>query len=840
MTEDGNVAPSQPEKAIPVPIMNQEKPDVEKPELPLLLLSNVVIFPGMLTSLVISGETWIKLIDDAALSNKLMAVFWSSSTSSTFEAESLGRVGTMVLIARLMRLPDGNLQVMLQGQDRVEIEEVLSKDPYPVARLKVLTEPPTDSLEIEGLSRSTLNLFQNVVALNSSLSDELAVASANTPTPGVMADLIAANLGLKPEQQQEVRDAVNVEERLRLVLGHVQRENEILQIGQKAQEEMSKGQREYVLRQQMEAIKRELGETEDQEAEVAELRQRLKEAELPEEPNKEAERELKRLGRLPSGSAEYNVIRTYLDWLLELPWNKSTPDNFNLTEAREVLDTDHHDLEKIKDRIVEYLAVRKLQHQQGEDRLRGPIICFVGPPGVGKTSLGQSIARSLGREFMRVALGGVRDEAEIRGFRRTYVGALPGRIIQGIHRAGTNNPVLMLDEVDKLTMGMQGDPSAALLELLDPEQNRSFVDRYLDVPFDMSRVLFICTANRTDTIPSALLDRMEVLELAGYTEAEKLAISQRYLIPRQREEQGVGNDGPEITEQALRSLIRDYTREAGVRNLERQIGSVFRKMATRMAKEEWLPEKVDAGDLEELLGPARFRKDTMLGEDEVGVVTGLAWTPVGGDVLFIETSVIPGRGQLTITGQLGDVMRESARAAMTYARSRANTFGVPENFAQKTDIHIHVPAGAVPKDGPSAGITMACSLLSALTGRPAYKEVAMTGEITLRGRILPIGGVKEKVLAAQRIGVKKILLPKENGPDLREVPEEARGQMEILLVEHMDEVLPHVLHAETNGRPDLGVRSLKENGSEADKEHNGQEEREEKTEEVIQVEKRKE
>jgi ATP-dependent Lon protease len=840
MTEDGNVAPSQPENAIPVPIMNQEKPEVDKPELPLLLLSNVVIFPGMLTSLVISGETWIKLIDDAALSNKLMAVFWSSSTSSTFEPESLGQVGTMVLIARLMRLPDGNLQVMLQGQDRVKIEDILSKDPYPVARLKVLHEPPSDSLEIEGLSRSTLNLFQNVVALNSTLSDELAVASANTPTPGVMADLIAANLGLKPEQQQEVRDAVNVEERLRLVLGHVQRENEILQIGQKAQEEMSKGQREYVLRQQMEAIKRELGETEDQEAEVAELRQRLKEAELPEEPNKEAERELKRLDRLPSGSAEYNVIRTYLDWLLELPWNTSTPDNFNLTEAREVLDTDHHDLEKIKDRIVEYLAVRKLQHQQGEDRLRGPILCFVGPPGVGKTSLGQSIARSLGREFMRVALGGVRDEAEIRGFRRTYVGALPGRIIQGIHRAGTNNPVLMLDEVDKLTMGMQGDPSAALLELLDPEQNRSFVDRYLDVPFDMSRVLFICTANRTDTIPSALLDRMEVLDLAGYTEAEKLAISQRYLIPRQREEQGLGSDGPEITEQALRSLVRDYTREAGVRNLERQIGSVFRKMATRMAKEEWLPEKVDAGDLEELLGPARFRKDTMLGEDEVGVVTGLAWTPVGGDVLFIETSVIPGRGQLTITGQLGDVMRESARAAMTYARSRANTFGVPENFAQKTDIHIHVPAGAVPKDGPSAGITMACSLLSALTGRPAYKEVAMTGEITLRGRILPIGGVKEKVLAAQRIGVKKVLLPKENGPDLREVPEETREQMEIFLVEHMDEVLPHVLHAETNGRPDLGIRSMKENGSEADKEHNGQEEREEKTEEVIQVEKRKE
>lgn len=790
MTNDGNVAISHTETITPV-----DKPDVETEELPLLLLSNVVIFPGMLTSLVISGEIWIKLIDDAALANKHMAVFWSKQ-SSEFDITRLGHVGTMVVIARMLRLPDGNIQVMLQGQERVKIASVVHTDPYPVAMVTVLQDESTETLEVEGLARTVLTMFQQIVELNSSLSDEVAVAAANTPTPGIMADLIAANLGIKPEQQQEIRDTLDIVERLRLVLTFLQREYEILQIGQKAQEELSKGQREYVLRQQLESIKRELGETDDHDVEIAELRRRLDEAKLPDEPRKEVERELKRLERLPSGSSEHNVVRTYLDWIAELPWNVSTPDNFDLEQACDVLNTDHYDLEKVKERIIEYLAVRKLQHEQGEERVRGPILCFAGPPGVGKTSLGQSIARALGREFMRVALGGVRDEAEIRGFRRTYVGALPGRIIQGIHRAGTNNPVLMLDEIDKLTVGMQGDPAAAMLELLDPEQNRAFVDRYLDVPFDLSRVLFICTANRIDTIPSALLDRMEILDVAGYTEDEKLAISQRYIVPRQRIEQGTGEHAPTITEDAIRLLIRDYTREAGVRNLERQIGAVYRKMSTRMARGEELPEQIDAGDLDELLGPARFRKDTLLGEDEVGIVTGLAWTPVGGDVLFVETSIIPGKGHLNLTGQLGDVMRESAQAAMTYARSRAESFGIPNNFTQTHDIHIHVPAGAVPKDGPSAGITMASSLLSALTGRKARKEVAMTGEITLRGRVLPIGGVKEKVLAAQRMGVHTVLIPYDNGPDIREVPEETREKLDIILVRHMDEVLPQVLYTE--------------------------------------------
>ncbi len=545
-----------------------------------------------------------------------------------------------------------------------------------------------------------------------------------------------------------------------------------------------------LLRQQLEAIKRELGETDDHAAEIAELRRRLEEAHLPAEARQEAERELNRLERMPPGAAEYTVARTYLDWLLDLPWHTSTEDNLDMARARQVLDEDHYDLERIKERIVEYLAVRKLRQEEGAgSEARGPILCFVGPPGVGKTSLGASIARALERKFVRVALGGVRDEAEIRGHRRTYIGALPGRIIQGISRAGSNNPVVLLDEVDKLSIGFQGDPAAALLEVLDPEQNVAFVDRYLDVPFDLSKVLFVCTANRADTIPPALLDRMELLELAGYTEQEKLEIARRYLIPRQRSEQGMATRGPKLTSAALQRLIREYTHEAGVRDLERRIGAIYRKMATRLAEGKELPAQIDAADLDDLLGPPRFRSETLLGENEVGVVTGLAWTPTGGDVLFVEVSVIPGNGQLILTGQLGDVMKESARAALTYSRSRAADLGIDNDLFAKSDIHIHVPAGAVPKDGPSAGITIASALISALTRREVDKRIAMTGEVTLRGKILPIGGVKEKLLAAQRAGVRKVLLPKENEIDLREVPAETKAQLEIVLVGHMDEVL---------------------------------------------------
>ncbi len=765
--------------------------------LPVLAINNGVLFPNMLMPLAISGESWVKMVDDAALSNKMLAVFWRKQPGDTFDLNQIGTVGAAAQIVRMLRLPDGTVQVLLQGLARVQIVAMVSETPYPVAQLTILPEPEVIPLEVEAVARNVLTLFQQVVQANPNMPDELAMVAMNTPSPGVLADLIAANLNLKPEQQQTVRDTIDVGERLRLIMGFLGREREILSIGQKAQEEMSRTQREYILRQQLEAIRRELGETNEQEAEITELRRRLEEARLPDEPRAEAERELKRLERMPPGAAESGMVRTYLDWLIGLPWNTSTTDTFDLPEAQAVLDADHYDLDRVKERIIEYLAVRKLQHEQGEDRLRGPILCFVGPPGVGKTSLGQSIARALGREFVRVALGGVRDESEIRGFRRTYIGAVPGRIIQNISRVGSNNPVLMLDEVDKLSVGFQGDPAAALLELLDPEQNRAFVDRYLDVPFDLSRVLFICTANRIDTIPPALLDRMEVLELSGYTEAEKLVISQRYLVPRQRMEQGLAERAPEISVAALQRLISAYTREAGVRNLERQIGALFRKMATRLAQGQSIPDMIDAPDLDDLLEPPRFRHETLLNEDEIGVATGMVWTPVGGDILFIETSVVPGKGQLILTGQLGEVMRESAQAAMTYARSRAAQLGIAPDFSQNNDIHIHVPAGAVPKEGPSAGITIASALISALTRRPCRKQVAMTGEITLRGRVLPIGGVKEKVLAAQRAGVQMVLLPRDNEPDLREIPAEIRDQLQIVLVNHMDEVLPYVLHEES-------------------------------------------
>lgn len=765
-------------------------PDV----LPILTINEAVIFPLMVVPMAINGEPWVRLVDDVALGNKQLAVFWRSEPGDDFDPLKLAATGTGAQILRMARLPDGGVQLLLQGQGRVAIDQILTGEPYPQARVRQIIEPTEMSVEAEGLSRSLRGTYQEIIRQNPGLPDELALAAANITAPGTLADFIAANLGLEAAEQQQVLDAHELVPRLRTVMSFLERERELQAIGRRASEEMSKTQREYVLRQQLEAIRRELGETDERGAEIAELRRRLEKAHLPEEPLREAERELERLERMPPGAAEHTVTRTYLDWLIGLPWNTSTPDDLDLHRAREVLDADHYDLEKIKERIIEYLAVRKLLVEQGEERSRGPIICFVGPPGVGKTSLGQSIARALDRKFIRVSLGGVRDEAEIRGFRRTYIGAIPGRIIQGISRGGSNNPVFMLDEVDKLSVGFQGDPAAALLELLDPAQNHAFVDRYLDVPFDMSRVLFLCTANQIDTIPGPLLDRMELLMLAGYTEAEKLVIAERYLLPRQQAEQGLADRAPAISTEAVRRIIREYTHEAGVRDLERRIGAVYRKMATRLASGQTLPTQVEPGDLDALLGVPRFRNEQLLGADEVGVVTGLAWTPTGGDILFVEASAIPGSGQLVLTGQLGDVMRESARAALTYARGRAAMLNLAPEFAQQRDIHIHVPAGAVPKDGPSAGITMAVALASALTGRPAYKHVAMTGEITLRGKVLPIGGLKEKLLAAQRSGVTTVLVPQDNEPDLRDVPEETRDKLEIVTVEHMDQVLERALY----------------------------------------------
>jgi ATP-dependent Lon protease len=757
--------------------------------LPLLTLPDVVVFPSMVVPLIVQGERELKVVENAALGQKVLGLFWQRRPGDTFDPQAIGQTGTGAQIIRLVRLADGSMQLLLQGLARIQIQQLVHTDPYLYARVRILPDPTERSTTLEGLARGALSLFQEVVNLAPYLPAELGSAAASLPEPGMLADFVAARLNLRLEERQAILDILDVAERLRKVTELLQREKEILEIGRKAQQEMSKAQREYVLRQQLEAIRRELGETDERQTEVNALRERLQQAQLPEEARKEAERELERLARMPPGAAEYVVASTYLDWVLDLPWQVSTEDNLEIEHARQVLDEDHYDLDRVKDRILDYLAVRRLKPQA-----KGPLLCFVGPPGVGKTSLGQSIARALGRKFVRISLGGVRDEAEIRGHRRTYIGALPGRIIQGLRRAGARNPVFMLDEVDKLSVSFQGDPAAALLEVLDPEQNRAFVDHYLAVPFDLSPVMFICTANLIDTIPAALLDRLEVLELPGYTEEEKLQIAHTYLVPRQLAETGLTAAQLRITDAALRRLIREYTREAGVRNLERWIGAICRKIARQVSEGKTGPFNVDATQLEELLEPPRFRTEAVLGEDEVGVATGLAWTPAGGDVLFVEATIVPGKGGLTLTGHLGKVMQESARAALTYARARATQLGIAPDFYRKYDVHIHVPAGAIPKDGPSAGITIATALISALTQRPIIKHVAMTGEITLSGRVLPIGGVKEKVLAAQRVGVHTVILPKENRRDLREVPDSTRAQLHFVYAEHMDEVLPVALH----------------------------------------------
>ncbi len=770
----------------------QKKPPV--PDiLPILPIQDAVVFPFMaLPALLIHGETWVKMVNEALLKDKVIALFWSQEEpNEELDLSTLGKTGTAVQIAQMRRLPDDGLQLLIQGLARVQIQQVTQRKPYPLADIQVCHDPIESSVELEGLARSALGLFQEVVNLAPYLPNELVSAASQVKEPGTLADCIAATLGLKLEERQQILDALDVKSRLQKVNSFLHREREILQVGHKAQEEMAKTQREYFLRQQLETIRRELGEGSEQETEINELREQLAVAELPEEAKKEAERQLQRLAQMSPAAAEYTMVRTYLDWMVNLPWTVSTEDILDLPSARLVLDQDHYDLDKVKQRILEFLAVRQLKPEA-----KGPVLCFVGPPGVGKTSLGQSIARTLGRKFVRISLGGMRDEAEVRGHRRTYIGALPGRIIQQLRRAESNNPVFMLDEVDKLKVGFQGDPAAALLEVLDPEQNHAFLDHYLDVPFDLRSVLFICTANVTDTIPPALLDRMEVLELPGYTEEEKLQIARRYLVERQLDQSGLNQKQLTLTETALRRLIREYTREAGVRNLERWIGSICRKIACRVAAGETGPFTVDAQDIDEVLEPPLFRAEAPLGKDECGVATGLAWTVTGGDILFVEAALVTGgEGDLILTGHLGEVMQESARAALTYARSRVADLEVPEDFYQQSDVHIHVPAGAVPKDGPSAGITIATALVSALTQRPAYKRVAMTGEITLRGRVLPVGGIKEKVLAAQRAGVHTVILPQDNERDLREVPESTKQQLQFVFVEHMDDVLPIALHA---------------------------------------------
>jgi len=766
---------------------NDEQADIPS-ELSILPSKDTVVYPHMMIPLAVEAGARSRLIDEAAADRRLIALVAMKDPTKGAAPANLHQMGTAAAIARMLKLPDGTIQVLLQGLSRIRVSEYVLTEPYLRARVEAVPEEEARSTEIEGLHRNLLAQFQRVVSLSPTLPGEAAVAAANITEPGRVADFVASGLNLSLAEKQEVLETLDVAERLRKLTAFANRELEILEIGSRIQSEVKqqvdKTQREYYLREQLKAIQRELGVTDEREAEIGDLRQKLDQAGLTEEAKKEADRELDRLSKMPPGSPESSYIRNYLDWMVALPWSHTTTDNLDVSRAHRVLDEDHYDLEEIKDRILEYLAVRKLKPD-----MRGPILCFVGPPGVGKTSLGQSIARALERKFFRISLGGIRDEAEVRGHRRTYVGAMPGRIIQGIRRAETANPVFMLDEVDKLAVGIQGDPAAALLEVLDPAQNSTFVDLYLGVPFDLSKVMFIATANVLEAIPPALQDRMEVIRLAGYTEPEKLEIARRFLVPRQLNENGLSQDYLELTDDALSLIIDGYTREAGVRNLEREIAAICRKVARGLAEGETGRAVVQADNLFQYLGPRRFRYEVAEKTDEIGVATGLAWTPAGGDVLFVEAVIVPGHGSVTLTGQLGEVMQESARAAFTYARLRAEDLGASANFYERYDVHVHVPAGAVPKDGPSAGVTLATALISAVTRRPVSKDVAMTGEITLRGKVMPVGGIKEKVLAAHRAGARIIILPRENERDLEDVPEHVRQEIRFVFADNMDQVL---------------------------------------------------
>jgi ATP-dependent Lon protease len=784
--------------------------------LPILPNRETVVFPGMLVPLMARNERWIRAIDSVTTGHKTVGFFFRADAPGPDEEqpaltlESLPQVGCAAVIVRMLRVPDSSIQVLLQGIERVRLLEIVQRDPFPLARVERAEEIVPDSLEVEGLVHNLRSQFQKLITLSPNMPDETAIALANVQEPGRLADFVAANLDVPLPDKQELLEELNVEVRLRKATVMVSRELEVAEIGSRIQteirEQMDKTQREYILREQLKAIQRELGESDSTESAVGDLRERIEAAGLPEEAMREAERELNRLGAMNPIAPEAGMIRSYLEWMAALPWSKTTVDQLDLVQAQHVLDEDHYDLDKVKDRILDYLGVLKLKGSQ----MRGPILCFVGPPGVGKTSLGQSIARALGRKFVRMSLGGVHDEAEIRGHRRTYIGSMPGRIVQSLRRAETNNPVMMLDEVDKLGADFRGDPSSALLEVLDPEQNHAFVDHYLGVSFDLSHVLFIATANVLDTIPGPLRDRMEVIEISGYTEEQKLHIALRYLVPRQLDEHGIRPEQLTFEEGALRRIINEYTREAGVRSLERQIAAVCRRVARRFASGEAEKVTVTAEDVMEYLGTPRVRPDLAEKEDAVGVVAGLAWTPVGGDILFVEARAVPGKGNLILTGQLGDVMQESARAAHTFARSRATALGLPTSFYEKTDIHVHVPAGAIPKDGPSAGVTMATAIVSSLTERPVARDVGMTGEITLRGRVMPIGGLRDKVLAAHRAGLKRIVLPRENERDLEEVPESVRSELQFFPVDHVDEVLAIALRPEKKHEPEAVIAAGEE------------------------------
>jgi ATP-dependent Lon protease len=781
--------------------------------LPVLPLKSTVVFPRIFIPLSVGRKRSLQLLEDLAGVERHIAV----ATQLDESAEEVGfkdihHVGAMVRVQHLLKLPDGTVQLAVLGLRRIRLTEALQEDPYLECAVEMLPESSESILTIEreALMRRAISSFQQLVTLAPHLPAELASAAGAIDDPLHLAYYIANHIRLTTEQRQEILEMDSPKEKLERLLGHMSHELEVLELGRKiqsqAEEQMGKAQREYFLREQLKAIQRELGELDSEHGELIELRERIEKAGLPAEAKREADREISRLERIPSASPESSVIRTYLELIVSLPWNASTGGEVDVKKARSILDADHYDLDKVKQRIVEHLAVRRLkQERKLTDRGREPILCFVGPPGVGKTSLGQSIARAMERKFARASLGGVHDEAEIRGHRRTYIGAMPGRVLQAIRRAESNDPVFMLDEVDKIGADWRGDPSSALLEVLDPEQNKDFRDNYLDVPFDLSKVMFITTANTLDTIPPALRDRMEVLNLSGYTEEEKVQIAQRFLIPKQLIAHGLRVDEITISEEAVRLIIRQYTREAGVRNLEREIASVMRRDVADMAvrkRARSVPD--DVKRVRAALGKRRYYDDVAERIDRPGVATGLVWTPTGGEIIFVEAALTPGKGELKLTGQLGEVMKESASAALSYLKSRASSLGIDPSLFDKNDIHVHVPAGAQPKEGPSAGVTVLTAMASLLTGRPVRDDVAMTGEITLRGRVLPIGGIKEKVLGAHRAGLRRVLLPRRNEADLDDIPADLRKEMQLVLIESIDEVLrealtPRLVAVSSNG-----------------------------------------
>ncbi len=758
--------------------------------LPILPLFDAALFPKMVLPLVVMQPESIKLVDEAMSRNRLIGLVVAKKQveENVDMRDNLNAVGTVALILKMAKTEDNKLQLLAQGLGRFEVKEYIQDKPYLQARVEHIKEIEASDKETEALMSNIISQFTRIAELSPGLPQEIVVMAKSIQEPGILADMISSTINSTLEEKQRILEIYDVKKRLKEVTRLLNYQLEILELGNKIQSQvkgdMDKRQREYFLREQLKAIKEELGEKDEAAVEIEDYRAKVEEKNLPEEARKEAERELDRLSRMHPSSAEYTVASTYLDWLTALPWHDSTEDNMDITKARKILDQDHFGLDKAKQRILEYLAVRKLKPES-----KGPILCFVGPPGTGKTSLGRSIANALGRQFFRISLGGVRDEAEIRGHRRTYVGALPGRIVQGIRRSGSNNPVFMLDEIDKVGSDFRGDPSSALLEVLDPEQNFSFSDHYLDVPFDLSKVMFITTANILDTIPPALRDRMEVLKLLGYTLEEKVKIANRYLIPRQRDAHGLNAGQIKFTKGAIKHIISGYTRESGLRNLEREIANICRGVAAGVAEKKIKSVKINVENISKYLGPVRITLEVKARTSIPGVATGLAWTQTGGELLFVEATSMRGNKGLTLTGQLGDVMKESATAALSFIRSNAASIGIPDDYFEKHDIHIHVPAGAIPKDGPSAGITMLTALTSLLTNKTIKKDLAMTGEITLRGQVLPIGGLKEKVLAAHRAGIKTIIIPKLNEKDLYDIPEEIQKKIDFKLVERMQDVL---------------------------------------------------